>query len=92
MPWQELTSKLPQEVSIQMEYASKAGPGPLVNQQREICGLLLLLLMLFIICFSDDRNGDASLVVSLEINGISYQGVLFAQAADQAASKAIRSS
>ena len=40
---------------------------------------------------SDDRNGDASLVVSLEINGINYQGVLFAQAAQQAAAK-IRSS
>ena len=54
------------------------------------CGILLL--MLFIMFFSDDRNGDASLVVSLEINGISYQGVLFAQAAEEATSKAIRSS
>lgn len=27
----------------------------------------------------DGRNGDSSLVVSLEINGTTYQGVLFAQ-------------
>ena len=89
MPWRELTSKLPQEVSILMEL----GPVPLVNQQKDFCKLLLLLLLMPLkICFSDDRNGDASLVVSLEINGISYQGVLFAQAAEQATSKAIRSS
>ena len=27
----------------------------------------------------DGRNGDSSLVVSLEINGTTFQGVLFAQ-------------
>lgn len=27
----------------------------------------------------DGRNGDNSLVVSMELNGVMYQGVLFAQ-------------
>ena len=37
--------------------------------------------------FSDDgRNGDSSLVVSLEINGTNYQGVLFAQSAKRRSS------
>lgn len=27
----------------------------------------------------DSRNGDNSLVVSMELNGVTYQGVLFAQ-------------
>ena len=37
--------------------------------------------------FTDDgRNGDSSLVVSLEINGINYQGVLFAQSAKRRSS------
>ena len=27
----------------------------------------------------DSQNGDASVVVSMEINGTTYQGVLFAQ-------------
>ncbi len=35
-------------------------------------------LMMFVIS-GDAQNGDGSLVVSMEINGISYQGVLFAQ-------------
>jgi hypothetical protein len=36
----------------------------------------------------DTRTNDNSLVVSMEINGIVYQGVLFAQAAAAAAAAA----
>ena len=35
--------------------------------------------MSFFSVAGDGRNGDSSLVVSLEINGTTYQGVLFAQ-------------
>lgn len=42
--------------------------------------------MFFFVLFSGDtRTNDNSLVVSMEINGIVYQGVLFAQAAAAAA-------
>ena len=39
-------------------------------------------------CLGDGRTNDSSLVVSMEINGIVYQGVLFAQAAAAAAAAA----
>ena len=38
-------------------------------------------LFTFFVFSGNGRNGEASLVVSLEINGINYQGVLFAQPA-----------
>ena len=43
----------------------------------------------FLLCFPDDGRADFdnSLVVSMEINGIMYQGVLFAQAAGTAHSQ-----
>jgi hypothetical protein len=50
--------------------------------------------MFFFFCFflfffsGDTRTNDNSLVVSMEINGIVYQGVLFAQAAAAAAAAA----
>ena len=40
----------------------------------------------------DGRTNDSSLVVSMEINGIVYQGVLFAQAGAAAAAAAAASS
>ena len=44
-------------------------------------------LLIYPLYFSDDgRNGDSSLVVSLEINGTNYQGVLFAQSAKRRSS------
>ncbi|XP_030752672.1 protein dead ringer isoform X2 [Sitophilus oryzae] len=39
----------------------------------------------------DSRNGDNSLVVSMEINGITYQGVLFAQSSQASSHAAIAS-
>ena len=36
----------------------------------------------------DGRNGDNSLVVSMELNGVMYQGVLFAQNDNKTASNA----
>ena len=39
-----------------------------------------------IFILDDGRSGDSSLVVSLEINGTNYQGVLFAQSAKRRSS------
>jgi len=53
--------------------------------------ILNILFCVFFFCFcflffaGDTRTNDNSLVVSMEINGIVYQGVLFAQAAAAAA-------
>lgn len=40
----------------------------------------------------DGRNGDNSLVVSMELNGIMYQGVLFAQSESRTANSTSGSS
>lgn len=38
----------------------------------------MYILMLFFF-LGDSRNGDGSLEVSMELNGVTYQGVLFAK-------------
>lgn len=43
----------------------------------DYCDNILLNAIVFVL--GDGRNGDNSLVVSMELNGVMYQGVLFAQ-------------
>lgn len=47
--------------------------------------------MMCIFFAGDSRNGDSSLVVSMELNGITYQGVLFAQTSPSSGRTALAS-
>ena len=56
----------------------------------DIINITIILNVIFfnfkIFILDDGRSGDSSLVVSLEINGTNYQGVLFAQSAKRRSS------